>query len=198
MKQCLKYMSGFWEMNDYMPIVIAYIFMFITRSNITMIMVLTIAINALSLSMFGMGSGLVYKRDGREMLTLSLPMSRKTIYDTRMYILSAMYFVGILISLLIFIIHSMYVSCLCTIALLLFGHLTCGLCIRKQYFQIIAGIPTLIVSMLYIYEIVNDRVETSAKLCEVLGIVCVVVFVIDVYVWLKERRIFLCENRIRL
>ena len=87
MKQCLKYMSGFWEMKDYMPIVIAYIFMFITRSNTTMIMVLTIAINALSLSMFGMDSGLIYKRDGREMLTLSLPMSRKTIYDTRMYIL---------------------------------------------------------------------------------------------------------------
>lgn len=191
MKKCLKYMSEYWHWEYYIALVSAFVFLPIPRGNIFMIMVLTYVINAMSLSMFGMDSGIIYRRDGRDKLTLSLPMSRETIYDTRMYILSALYLVCILLSLIAYIPKRMYVSYLCAVSLFLFGHIMCGLCIRKPHCHILSGIPAFIVCMLEIWEIVNERVETSMLLKVAMGNISVVILAIDVFVWMRERRIFL-------
>jgi hypothetical protein len=85
----------------------------------------------------------------------------------------------------------MYVSYLCAVSLFLFGHMMCGLCIRKPHCHILSGIPAFIVTMLYIWEIINESVERSTLLKVVMGNICVVMLAIDVYVWLHERRIFI-------
>lgn len=198
MKKCLKYMSEYWHWEYYIALVSAFVFLPIPRGNIFMIMVLTYVINAMSLSMFGMDSGIIYRRDGRDKLTLSLPMSRETIYDTRMYILSALYLVCILLSLIAYIPKRMYVSYLCAVSLFLFGHIMCGLCIRKPHCHILSGIPAFIVlikRLMYdrqdFWSFVVDEIEPVIMLRVCMGIICIVILVIDILVWRYERRIFI-------
>lgn len=198
MNKCLTYMSSLVGPDMYMIIVVGFILLPIMVDNILLIMIFTWGVNALSLSLFGNSSNILYKMDGRNKLTLSLPLSRKTIYDTRMYFVGALYLAGILISSIAYIPHDIYVYYFCVATLLLIGHTMCALCIRKPYFQILSGIPAFIVlikRLMYdrqdFWSFVVDEIEPVIMLRVCMGIICIVILVIDILVWRYERRIFI-------
>lgn len=198
MKKCLKYMSSLVGSDMYMIIVIGFILFPIMVDNIFLIMVFTWCVNALSLSIFGNGGNVLYKMDGRDKLTLSLPLSRETIYDTRMYFVGALYLAGILLSSIACIPYDIYVYYFCVVMLLLLGHIMCALCIRKPYLQIISGVPAFIVlikRLMYdrqdFWSFVVDEIEPVMMLRVYMGIICIVIIVIDIFIWRYERRIFI-------
>lgn len=217
MKKCLKYMSGFWGA-DKALLVFAFILLALYEKNGFFIVWITYAVNSMSLSIYGVDTGWIYKMGGHDKLTLSLPMSRKTIYDTRMYFVGALYFICFVLSIIPFILKHklvnilvskgmplgdtntkiMCVGYLCTVVLFLFGHIICGLCIRKPMLQAVSGVPAIIVLIITLFldtmdslEYVNERLESSTVIRVCMGILCIVMLVLDVYVWLRERKKFI-------
>ena len=88
-KKCFNYIYSLVGADMYMILAVGFVLLPIMVDNIFLIVVFTWCVNALSLSMFGNSGNVLYKTDGRDKLTLSLPLSRKTIYDTRMYFVGA-------------------------------------------------------------------------------------------------------------
>lgn len=217
MKKCLKYMSEFWGPDKWF-LVIAFILLALFEKNSFLIVWITYAINAMSLSIYGVDTGWIYKMGGHDKQTFSLPISRKTVYDTRMCFVGLLYLISLMLPIISFVLRRMVVSVLdtngapvvvidtkfmcvgylCTVALFLFGHIICGLCIRKPMLQALSGLPAIIVLIIAlvldfmdVLEFVNEYVESSTIIHVCMGVVCAVMLVIDIYVWKRERKIFI-------
>lgn len=196
-KKCLKYMSGFWGPYKYI-LIFAFIMLAIFQKNAFMIVWITYAVNAMSLSIYGSDIGYIYKTGDHEKLTLSLPMSRKAIYDTRMYLTGALYLAGIVLAIIPFIPKGKLVGYFGTVSLLLFGHLMCALFIRFPILQGLSGLPAIIVLIMSIVfdwmdilDFVNERLESVKLVWVAMVILCTVLVAVDVFVWIRERRIFI-------
>lgn len=195
MKNSLKYKSSV------MCIIIAIelVLLPIMVDNIFLVMLFTWCVNALSISVLGNSGNFVYKMDRHDESTLSLPLPKKTIYDKRMLLTGALYFVGIFLTTFACIPYGLYVYYFCVVILFMFGHIMCALCIRKPYLQIISGIPAFI---LLIKRLMYDRQDFGNFLFSIehmrlrvcLGIICSMMLAIDIFVWLRERKIFIDGN----
>ncbi len=195
-RKCLTYMSRFWEADKYW-LVPAYIFVALFEQNGLALTWLIYAVNSMSLSIYRTNSGWLSTVPGNERLTFSLPMSRKTIYDTRMYLTGILYILALGSSIVPSIEERRWFDYLMGASFLLFGHIVCGLCMRKPNLEFIAGMPGVIILFLCIMcawvkglEDILQYIETSgaALLFEV--ILCIVMLVLDIYVWARERKIF--------
>lgn len=197
MKKCLTYMSRFWGWDKYLTTIACFILFPIMGMNALLILFITYIFNTMSLSIYGTG-GAVFEMGGHDKLTFSLPMSRKTVYDTRMYFAGLMYLICIVLSMIPRIHKRLDFYYLCSIALFLFGHIICGICIRKPQLQIISGMPAFIAIVIAVMSVWSDplnsvlyKLESTNVSVLVFGIICIITLVIDVFVWIRERRIFI-------
>lgn len=195
MKKCLEYMSDFWGWDKY-EIVLGIILLALFQKNGFLIFCIIYAINAMSLSIYYADTGLLNKGGRHDKLTFSLPMSRKTVYDSRMCFVAIMYIVSVVASVIPY--NGKYFDYMFSVLSFLFGHIVCGVCIRKPNLQIVSGLPVLIVLILLIMcswidklEYLLGQIESSVLSLAVMGIICAVMIAIDVYVWHRERRIFI-------
>ena len=203
MKKCLTYMSRFWGPAK-IWLVLWIIFIAVFKKNAFIMMALIYTANAMSLSIYGADLAadtyFAYGRgDGR--LTLSLPMSRKTIYDTRMYMAGGIYLISLILSVFPFVKSGLVLEYFMSAGTLIFGHIICGLCIRKPHLHGIAGLPAF---MLLIVQLVCDwvesiqyqfhQIEKNRTVLSFAMVLYIIMFAIDIYVWLRERRIFIYGN----
>lgn len=190
MKNCLAYWSNFWGGEGYWFIICIPILMLI-RENGLMVAAVIYGIN-------GMANGMFWTNTvgGHAALTLSLPMSRKTIYDTRMLGVIAAY----LILLCAAVIGQRLTAfdALFTLLDVLFGHIICGLCVRKPHLYVFSGFPTFIALFMVLGCIISTgwekmlmRIEKSHAVWGVLGVVCICMLLLDIWIWRRERRVFI-------
>ena len=202
MKKCLTYMSRFWGPAK-IWLVLWIIFIAVFKKNAFIMMALIYTANAMALSIYGADLAadmyFAYGRgDGR--LTLSLPMSRKTIYDTRMYMAGGIYLISLILSVFPFVKSGLFLEYFMSAGTLIFGHIICGLCIRKPHLHGIAGLPAF---MLLIVQLVCDwvesiqyqfhQIEKNRPVLSAFMVLYIIMFAIDVYVWVRERKLFLGE-----
>lgn len=202
MKKCLTYMSRFWGPAK-IWLVLWIIFIAVFKKNAFIMMALIYTANAMALSIYGADLAadmyFAYGRgDGR--LTLSLPMSRKNIYDTRMYMAGGICLISLILSVFPFVKSGLFLEYFMSAGTLIFGHIICGLCIRKPHLHGIAGLPAF---MLLIVQLVCDwvesiqyqfhQIEKNRPMLSAFMVLYIIMFAIDVYVWIRERKLFLGE-----
>ncbi len=79
---------------------------------------------------------------------------------------------------------------------LLMGHVMCGLSIRKPYLQIVSGVPACIVLFISVMLDLFDVSQTIvSKIANIRGnlveaCLCIIMLIVDIIVWLRERRLF--------
>ena len=200
MKRCLTYMSRLWGPAK-IWLLVWIIFIAVFKKNAFILIALIYTANAMALSIYGadltVDMYFAYGRgDGR--LTLSLPMSRKAIYDTRMYMAGGIYLISLILSVFPFVKSGLFLEYFMSAGTLLFGHIICGLCIRKPHLHGIAGLPAF---MLLIVQLVCELVESlqdqfhqiekNRTVLSFAMVLYIIMFAIDIYVWLRERRIFI-------
>lgn len=198
MKRCLTYMSRFWGADKF-GLVLAFILLAFFEQNGLMLLWIIYAVNDMSLSMYGTyDTGVRLGAGSHERLTLSLPMSRKTIYDTRMYITGFLYISALVMSIVPFVRNGHYFSYLMSAALLLFGHIICGLCIRKPNLRVLSGVPAVILLMLVMacefapgLENIYTHIEYSRTAVIVEAGLCAALLAVDIFIWAWERQIFI-------
>ena len=197
MRRCLRYMSRLWGA-DKALLIVAFIMLAIFKQNLFTLVWIIYGVNAMSLSIYGNNYGAISAVGGHEKLTLSLPMSRKTIYDTRMYLAGGLYLLAIVLAFIPFLHVGMLYKYNLSVLLLLMGHAMCGLSIRRPYLQIVSGITACIALFLAVmFDLSNDsrtivQVKANSRWTLVIeGCLFIIMLIIDITVWLRERRLFI-------
>ena len=202
MKKCLTYMSKSWEVWTVF-LILWLIFIPFLKINGYILISFIYTINAMSLSLYGDITTDIHSagRNGDNRLILTLPMSRKTIYDSRMYFTGGVYLAGLLLCIFPFIKDGLYFNYLISAESLLWGHIICGLCIRKPSLKSIAALPAFI---LLIQQLACDwfesleygflQIRKNRVVLYVAIIIFIIMFFTDIYVWIRERKIFIAGS----
>lgn len=190
MKECLAYWERIAGIDKYICplfLVVSVIFF----ENILIMIACVYCINQISLAMFS-GKG----REGNKLLTLSLPISRKNLWDTRMWAISGAYFLYGLF--LCFRNEGNRLFLLLIISILLFAHIICGICLRKRELYLLSGVPGLMLIFIFmgcvLWErapgILNHLEHNMAFFAGFTAVNCVLL-VLDIRIWGKERNRFI-------
>ncbi len=195
MRRCLIYMSRLWGADKGL-LIVAFIMLTIFKQNSFTLVWFIYGVNAMSLSIYGNNYDEISAMGGHGKLTLSMPMSRKTIYDTRMYLVGGLYLLAIVLALIPLLQVGMLYRYILYVLLLLMGHVMCGLSIRKPYLQIVSGVPACIVLFISVMLDLFDVSQTIvSKIANIRGnlveaCLCIIMLIVDIIVWLRERRLF--------
>lgn len=190
MKECLAYWKRIAGIDKYICLLLLPVSVIFPESTMAMV-VCVYCINQISLSMF---SG--KEKEGNELLTLSLPISRKNLWDTRMWTIGGIYFLYGLC--LYFRNEEGILSRLMILCILLFAHTICGICLRKYEFYLLSGMPGLVFIFLFLVgfmwervRVILNRLEHNTSFLAGFAAVNVVLLVWDIGVWRKERSRFI-------
>ena len=115
-----------------------------------------------------------------------------------MYLAGGLYLLAIVLAFIPFLHVGMLYKYNLSVLLLLMGHAMCGLSIRRPYLQIVSGIPACIALFLAVmFDLSNDsrtivQVKANSRWTLVIeGCLFIIMLIIDITVWLRERRLFI-------
>lgn len=190
MKECLAYWKRISGIGKY--ICLLFLMISVIFPDSTLVTVICVyCINQISLSMF---SG--NEREGNELLTLSLPISRKNLWDTRMWTIGGVYFLYGLF--LCFRNGENLLSLLTRICILLFAHTICGICLRQRELYLLSGVPGLLLLFIFLYSItwerfqgILNRLEHNMAFLAGFAMVNFLLLVWDIRIWGRERSRFI-------
>lgn len=189
MKQCLGYWSRLTGAGKY-TVLVCMVWSLLWRGAGTLMLLCIYSMNELSLSMFS-----DERKKGGRTLTLTLPFSRKTLWDTRMWGVTMVYLLyGVLFCMrnadrfdIMFIVNN-----------LLFGHAVCGVCLRKREWYLLSGLPGFVISFLLFsciwwnsLEGILNRLQKNPFFLAAFGVGNLGLLALDFYIWSRERRLFI-------
>ncbi|MBO5303137.1 MAG: hypothetical protein J6A92_03705 [Lachnospiraceae bacterium] len=190
MKNLLVYWSRLTGIHKFWSLLLLLITIWNPRNMLGIVWVVYY-LNKNSLTMF---SG--EKQEGNDVLTLSLPMTRKMLWDTRMWVMMVLYLLyGMILGTRTYE-NRLWFCMLC--CLFLFSHICCGKCVRGREWYILSGTFGILFGFVDVLRNLNEkfagfyvRLEENAGFLSGFFVLNVILLGLDICIWKNEGRIFI-------